>query len=480
MNTKMGTVEKGPRLKKFERLADRIERRILDGALAAGDRVPSVRETSHRENLSINTVLKAYELLERKGLLATKPQSGFYVLGRPEERSLRPSEGTSFPVDVKIPDLLGLLIDASKDKSPYQFGAAYLAPDLYPSDDINRLTRRILREFPRTASTYELSPGMFEYRRRISKLLSDVDARVPPEEILATNGGAEAISLALRAVCKPGDTVVTESPLFFGTLQAMEGLGLRVLEISSHPATGIDLDELRVALKKHRVAAAVLMPNFSNPLGSAMDDDSKREVVRLMVHHGVPVIEDDIYAELPFRGERPKPLRSFDDSGLVITCSSFSKTVSPGLRIGWIAPGRFHKEVRRLQLSTTMASGTLSQKVMAHYAGSKTYAANLRELRLLCSINVHRTAQEVLEHFPEGTRVSLPRGGFLLWVELPRKIDSVELYRRAIARKISFSPGILFSATSRYRNFLRLNCGNVWSPRIEEGLRILGSLAKKS
>lgn len=466
-------------MKKFEQLAAQIERQIREGVFEPGEKILSVREMSHKKNLSINTVLKTYELLEQKGLLATKPQSGFYVLGRQEDKVLRASQGASIPIDVKVPDLLGFLIDASKDKSLVQFGAAYLAPDLYPSGHINQLTRQILRESPHTATTYELSPGAFEYRRQISKLLAKAGCHVPAEEVLATNGGAEAISLALRATCKPGDTVITESPLFFGTLQAMEGLGLKVLEIKSHPVFGIDIEQLRKALKRHKVAAAVLMPNFSNPLGSAMSDEGKREVVDLLVREGVPTIEDDIYAELPFRGDRPKPLRAFDDSGLVVTCSSFSKSVSPGLRIGWIAPGKFYKEVRRLQLSTTMASGTLSQKIMARYAASKNYERNLRKLRLLCSISVNRTAQEVLNHFPEKTRVSLPQGGFVLWVELPKKIDSVELYRKAVTRGVSFSPGVLFSATRQYRNFLRLNCGNVWSPKVEDGLRTLGALAKK-
>ena len=466
-------------MKKYEQLADELERQSREGLLEVGEKIPSVRAMSKKKALSINTVLAAYELLERKGLLATKPRSGFYVLSRQEDRLPRVSQGTNIPIDAKIPDLLGILIDSSKNRDFVQFGAAYLAPELYPTEHINQLTRQVLREFPHISSTYELSPGAFDYRRQISKLLADAGCHVPVEEILATNGGAESISLALRATCKPGDTVITESPLFFGTLQAMEGLGLKVLEVRSHPTFGIDIEQLRKALKKHKVAAAVLMPNFSNPLGSAMSDSGKKEVAKLLVHHGVPTIEDDIYAELPFQGARPKPLRAYDDSGLIITCSSFSKTVSPGLRIGWIAPGRFYKELRRLQLSTTMASGTLSQKIIARYVASNSYERNLKKLRLHCAIQVHKTAQEVLSHFPDGTRVSLPQGGFVLWVELPKKIDAVELYRKSIAKKISFSPGILFSATTQYRNFLRLNCGNVWHPKIKENLRTLGNLAKR-
>lgn len=466
-------------MKKFELLADELEGRIRKGLLAPGERITSVREMAQRKGLSINTVIQAYERLELKGLLTSKPQSGFYVLGCPKDKEVKVLAKTAaIPVDIHIPDLLGLLIDTSKDESLVQFGAAYLALTLYPTAQINQLCRQVLRESPETVSSYELSPGSFEYRRQISRQFARMGCNVSPQEILATNGAADAVSLALRATCKPGDTVVTESPLFFGTLQSMEGLGLRVIEIPSHPNSGIDLDQLERALRMHQVSAAVLMPNFSNPLGSAMCDADKQALVSILNRYNVPAIEDEIYGELYFHGERPKPLKFFDETESVITCSSFSKTVSPGLRIGWIAPGKYYQEIRRLQLSTTMAAGTLSQKVMARYLASKQYEKNLKRLRLHCSIHVHKMAQAVLRHFPEGTRISLPQGGFVLWVELAKAKDTVELYRQASAKNITFSPGVLFSAIGQYRNFLRLNCGIEWSSKVEESLKTLGNLAK--
>ncbi len=468
-------------MNKFEQLADELAEQIHKGILAPGERITSVRAMARETGLSINTVINAYELLERKGLLASRPQSGFYVLGYPYAKQIQTLAETSvIPVDIKTLDLLGLLIDNSKDESLVHFGTAYLAPSLYPTTQINQLTRHVLRDSPETISSYELSPGNFEYRRQISRQLSHMGCKVLPEEILATNGATEAVSLALRVTCKPGDIVVTESPLFFGTLQAMEGLGLSVIEIPSYPSTGIDLEMLEVVLKKHKVSAVVLMPNFSNPLGSAMSDTDKETLVAILNRYNVPAIEDDIYGEIYFHGQRPKPLKAFDEMGSIITCSSFSKTVSPGLRIGWIAPGKYYPEIRRLQLSTTMAAGTLSQKVMAQYLLSKQYEKGLMSLRLHCSIHAHKMAQRVLNHFPDNTRISLPQGGCVLWVEMPKGIDTVELYRKAISKNITFSPGILFSATGQYRNFLRLNCGIVWSSKIEQGLKTLGNIAKNN
>lgn len=466
-------------MKKFERLVDELAHMIRLGHLRSGEKMPSVRAMSRQKQLSINTVLKAYECLERQGLLASKPQSGFYVLGRPNAHLVQvAAPHPMVPVDVKIPELVNLLIDTSKNTQMAQFGAAYLDPSLYPSEVLTRLTRQVLREFPDAIASYELSPGAFDYRRQIARQLNRVNCPVAPEHILATHGAAEAVSLALRAVCQPGDTVVAESPLFFGTLQAMEGLGLRVIEVRSDPQSGVDLDQLQRAIKRHRIAAGVFMPNFSNPLGSAMPDLKKQALVELMVHHQIPVIEDDIYAELPFQGDRPKPLKAFDPDGSVLTCSSFSKTVSPGLRIGWIAPGKYESHVRRLQLSTTMGAGALAQKIMATYLASRQYEKNLRALRLHCSIHVRKMAQQVLEHFPAGTRVSLPQGGFVLWVALPKKLDAVALYRAALPHGIAFSPGVLFSATGQYRHCLRLNGGVAWTEPVETALKTLGILAK--
>ncbi len=468
-------------MKKFEVLVQEMELLIQEGLLLSGEKIPSVREMSETHGVSINTVLKAYLELERKDFIQSRPQSGYYVMGGREERQLKGiSHRSVLPGNIKTCDLVSSVIDVSRSKGLTQFGAAYVHPDFYPSADIRKVTRQVLRENPEVISSYELSPGSLDYRRQVARQLRALGCKIDSEDLLATTGAAEAVSVALRATCSPGSIVIAESPIFFGTIQALEALSLRVIEVRSDPIHGIDLDQLKEALKKHKISAAVVMPNFSNPLGSAMPDEKKSELVKLFEHHDIPLIEDDIYAEIPFQGPRPKPLKAFDESGIVITCSSFSKTISPGLRIGWIAPGKYYDQVRKLQLSSTMGAGALAQKVLCNYLSSRQYEKNLRSLRLNCSIEVRRMSQEVLKYFPEETRVSSPQGGFVLWVELPKDVDSVELYQKSLEKKISFSPGIMFSADGvLYRNYLRLNCGNPWDEHKEDAIKTLGLLARK-
>lgn len=465
-------------MKKYERLIEQIENHIKSKNYLVGERIPSVREMSKISGFSINTVLKAYETMEMRGSIITKPKSGYYVTEPINLKQVSTSIGATIPVNVNTPDLINLLMDTSRNNQIYQLGTAYLPSDVYPTKDIIQFANKIIKEFPDTPSKYEISPGSFEYRRQIARLLYSCGCEINSDQIIATNGGAEAISLALRSVCNKGDTVITESPLYFGTLQAMESLGLKVLEIQTCPRFGIDITQVKKQIGKQKIGAAVVMPNFSNPLGSLMADSDKKELINILLKFGIPIIEDDIFGEIPFFGDRPKPLRSFSDSELIITCSSFSKTVSPGLRIGWISPGKFYDKVKQLQLSSTLAAGSLSQKIIAQYLISKKYENNLSRLRSYCALGVNRTTQTVLNYFPEGTKVSTPKGGYLLWVELPSQIDSIILYKLAIQSNISFSPGVMFSAANTYRNYLRLNCANNWNVKTEESLIKLGHLAK--
>jgi DNA-binding transcriptional MocR family regulator len=465
-------------MNKPEALAAEIEQQITRGLLMPGERIRSVREMSRHKKLGLNTVIRAYEVLEDRGLIVTRAQSGSYVLGpRPKSGVTAPRARPSLPKKVDVPELVSLIFESARDREVVPLGAACLAPELYPCEAINRFTRRVLREEPRLLGSYALPPGDFEYRRQLSRRLEKAGCFVDPAELVATNGAMEALGLALRATCAPGDTVLIESPQYFGILQALQQLQLRVVELPSHPEDGVDLGQVEEALRKFPVSAALFIPNFSNPMGALMRDEKKAALVELLARHDVPLIEDDIYAELSFQGTRPKPLKAFDRKGRVLTCSSFSKTVSPGLKVGWLAPGRYLEKVKALQLSSSMGCGSLSQRVMAGYLASREYERHLKYLQVHFSLQRERFSRVLLSHFPAGTRVTEPKGGFVLWVELPNRVDSVELYRRALEQGISISPGILFSASGRYRNYIRLNCGNAWTAPLERALVHLGELA---
>ncbi|WNG17935.1 PLP-dependent aminotransferase family protein [Cystobacter fuscus] len=465
-------------MKKYERLAAELEVQISSGLVGPGERLDSVREMSRLKKVGLNTVVRAFELLEDRGLIVARPQSGFYVLGpRTPSGVTTPRLRLSLPKEVSVPEMVSSVFESAREQGWIQLGAACLAAELYPCESLNRFTRRVVREQPRLVGTYELPPGHFEYRRQISRRLERSGCFVEPSELVATNGAMEALGLALRSTCSPGDTVLIESPQYFGILQALQQLQLRVVEVPAHSTDGVALERVEEALRKFDISAGLFIPNFSNPMGALMSDEKKAALVELFSRYDVPLIEDDIYAELSFQGSRPKPLKAFDTQGCVLTCSSFSKTVSPGLRVGWLAPGRYLEKVKALQLSSTMGCGSLAQHVMASYLASREYERHLGDLRLHCSLQMERFSRLILSSFPEGTRLTQPRGGFVLWVELPKRVDSVELYRRALEEGISISPGVLFSASGGYRNYIRLNCGNRWTAPLERGLSRLAELA---
>jgi DNA-binding transcriptional MocR family regulator len=283
----------------------------------------------------------------------------------------------------------------------------------------------------------------------------------------------------VRAVATPRDTIARDSPTYFGLLQILESMGVKAREIPTHPREGISLEALEFALDRSRIAAVIAMPNAQNPLGFTMSDDNKKRLVKLLDKRGVPLIEDDVYGDLHHGDERPLPAKAFDRSGNVMLCSSFTKTVAPGFRLGWVAPGRWHANVQMLKFINSVGSPELLQMAVAEFLASGGYDRQLRTLRRVFRDQVSHVSAAVSEHFPSGTRSTRPAGGFILWVELPEGCDSEELFRQAIRNNISLGPGVLFSATDRYRNCIRMGCAEPWSPRIEQAIAKLGGLAQR-
>jgi DNA-binding transcriptional MocR family regulator len=320
--------------------------------------------------------------------------------------------------------------------------------------------------------------GVEELRREIARRALEAGCTAAAGDVVVTCGCAEAITLCLRALTRPGDTVAVESPTYFGTLQAIEVLGLKALEIPVDPLTGIRVEALGEALARGGVAAVVVAPNVHNPLGCVMPDERKRELVALLAAHGVPAIEDDTYGELYFGPTRPRSLQAFDRAGLVLSCGSFSKTLAPAYRVGWTIPGRYRDRVIHLKLATTAGTSAPPQLAIADYLASGGYEQHLRRLRRTFEGTVDRLFFEVAERFPEGTRISRPAGGFLLWVQLPEGTDTVELQRRALARGLSVAPGPAFSASGEYRNCMRINAGYAWSERTRQALDLLARLVR--
>ena len=473
-------------MKRYERHADAIAQLIHSGALRPGDRVPSVREASRTRGISPSTVFEAYYLLEAQGLIHARPRSGYYVSARLPAAEARPAEPlpsqpAATSTGVAISDLVFEVLGQARDRDLVPLGSAFPGLELFPLERLARCLASGMRRLDPWSIVQSLPPGDERLRQQIALRYGLHGMGVDAQEIIITNGAMEALNLCLEAVTQPGDIVVVESPTFYAALQALERLNLQALEVATHPRDGIDLAALAEALERHppqRVKACWLMPSFQNPLGSLMPEHSKRALVALLARHQVPLIEDDVYGELHFAPHRPPPAQAFDAEGLVMHCSSFSKSLAPGYRVGWVAAGRFATRVQRLKLMTTLSAATPSQQALSEYLAQGGYDRHLRQLRRSLAQQQHTALAAIARHFPPGTRVSRPEGGYFLWVELPPQVDALELHRLALRQGISLAPGQLFSADQRFAHCVRINYGHPAQDRFEAALETLGGLAK--
>jgi DNA-binding transcriptional MocR family regulator len=463
----------------YETVADSISGMISAGTLRPGERVPSVRRLSTQRKVSVATVLRAYEVLENRGLIEAKPNAGYYVRHRmpvADEPSI-----SNPPKAAQLVGISALVQDVLDSRRPgvMSFGTACPPPEYMPTGKLQRLTSSIARRKPLALTQYVLPPGNEELRRQIARRSLDLGCNLAARDIIVTNGAMEAMNLCVRAVAKPGDTIALESPTYFGLLQTLESLGIKALEIPTHPREGISLDALEFALERSKIAAVIAMPNAQNPLGFTMSDENKKRLVRMLDKRGVPLIEDDVYGDLHYGDERALPAKAFDRTGNVMLCSSFTKTVAPGFRLGWVAPGRWHAQVQMLKFINSVGCPELLQLVIAEFLASGGYDRQLRSLRRVFRDQVAHMSTAITESFPAGTRITRPAGGFILWVELPEACDSVALFRLALRNNISFGPGVLFSATDRYRNCIRIGCAEPWSPKVAQAVARLGELVRK-
>jgi DNA-binding transcriptional MocR family regulator len=464
---------------RYAELADTLEAQVQNGTFRAGDRLPSIRQLNSETGLSISTVYQAFIELEKRGVVIAREKSGYYV--KPMLDNILPapqtSAATAVPQKVTINTMAFALMEAMVNPRVLQLGGALIAADLLPGRTLANLTKSMTQtELITGFTTYEHYMGHEPLRRQIAKRSTLFCGKASLEEIVVTNGCMEAVSLCLKAVAATGDTIVVESPTFPWFLQIIEDLGMYALEIPSLSHDGIDLTLLGKAIRRHTVKAAILVPNFNNPMGFQMPDDKKAVLVSMLCGNGIAIIEDDIYGELYFGTKRPTTLKALDPKGMVLYCGSFSKTVSPGLRVGWTMPGRFLDKVRRLKVNQTLAEPTLTQYVLTQFMHSGRYDRHLRTLRTCLKNQVSNTALAVAQHFPAGTKISAPKGGLCLWVQLPASIDSLELFRRAMEKKIAVLPGIICATTDAYRNCIRISCGMPWSRQLDQGLRTLAGI----
>ncbi|WP_312944584.1 aminotransferase-like domain-containing protein [Stutzerimonas kunmingensis] len=465
----------------YRALAGKFAEAIDQGLLPPGSRLPSVRTCSVQHGTALNTVTAAYRLLEAMGLVEARHKSGYFVRSRlPSlQRSLQ-EKPVDFQKAESADDLVSLMLRHQGQEGVVDTALACPSGEaLYPGAKLSRLTCRLLRRRPYHTDRYALPPGSSLLREEIARRGLRLGMELSADNVIITHGAMEALQLSLRAVTRPGDTVGVESPTFFNLYPLMQGLGLNILEIPTHPEGGISLDALESLLVQNRLAAIVAMPTVHNPLGFSMSVCAKRRLAQMVNSYQIPLIEDIIYAELQYSEPLQPTVKAFDHGGWVIVCSSYTKTLAPDYRIGWLEAGRFHNALRRIKFASSVAESTLLSEAVGLFLASGDYDVHLRSLRRRYALQTEAVRGAVARYFPKGTHATRPTGGFLLWVELPETVDSHELFHKALKEKILIVPGQMYSNGSRFARCLRLSCCQPVDEHFLSGVKRLGTIASE-
>ena len=437
-----------------------------------------MRQLRATRHVSASTVLHAYRLLEDRGLIVTRPRSGHFVSDEPPAPPAEPraAEATQAPTDVAVTDLLFDYLESLRNRSHVQLGTAFPSPLLYPLSKLAQTVATTARRLDPWRTVDDLPPGNRDLRRHIARRFLEVGAHVDVDEIVITSGASEALMVCLLSATRPGDVVAIESPVFYAALQACETAGLVAVEIPVHPATGMDLDALEQAIGRHPIKLCWAMPTFQNPTGALMPVARKQALVGLLARHGIPLLEDDVYAELYFGAQKPPPAKAFDEHGLVMHCGSFSKALAPGYRVGWAAAGRLARSVRRNKFLYSIETNVIAQDAIAEYVRHGGYEHHLRGLRSALRDQLAEMLRAITRYFPADVKVSRPEGGYFVWLELPPGVNAMELHRRCLAEGICIAPGPLFSPNGGFASYVRLNFGHPWSQRIERAVAHVGKV----
>lgn len=466
------------RMKRYEKFAEQIAELIRSGMLAPGEKVPSVRHASRTYGVSPSTVFQGYYLLEDRGLIQARARSGYFVreLARHSLAEPQTSQTPTQTTEVDVSELVFSVLASLKDPGTVPFGSAFPSPQLFPLARLARSMAHSLRDMQPQAVIADMTEGNPNLRRQIALRYRVSGVQLPQEELVITSGAMEALNLCLQCVTQPGDLVAIESPAFYATLQVLERLKLKAVEIPVNPREGIDLDVLSERLASLPIRSCWFMSSLQNPLGASMSDSKKEALYQLLHSHQVPLIEDDVYAELYYGSQPPKPVKSFDRDGLVMHCGSFSKCLAPGYRVGWVAGGRYAEQISRLKLMTTLSPSVPAQAALADYLQHGGYDRHLRKLRHALEVQQASMLASAARHFPASTKVTRPNGGYFLWFEFPEQVDALRLFQLALTEGISLAPGPIFSATRRFVNCARLNYGHAWDAQSEQAMAVLGRI----
>ena len=461
-------------------VADKIERYIKDNGLLPADKIPSVRKISKMFGVSISTVIQAFDLLTGRGVIISKERSGYYVNATKCNQIEPTLHKYSMPTHVEMNEMASTMMINAKKYAIANFSILSPVPEVLPVAKINKKIAEALRNPQNTAFGYPLIEGDPKLIDQIVRSTLQWSVPLKNNEVLITNGCMEAINLCLDVVTKEGDIVLIEKPSYQGILQSLDMHGLKALEIPVSLAEGIDLNLLQESLLHNKVAACLLMPRLNNPMGTSMSNDKKEQLLNILDQYDIPLIEDDALGELLFESySKNYPAKAFDTNRNVLYCSSFTKTLVPGFRIGWVCGGRYHEDLKKRKYATNIATNEMLQNALALYLETGQFENHLRKLRLETQKNLLKYVDAIQKYFPRLTRISIPQGGLSLWIELPANINTMQLQQIALSEKIGICPGNIFTTVNDFNHFIRLNYCTLWNKKTDDYLLKLGKICTK-
>lgn len=462
----------------YQQVIDFIEHQQKIGALHPGDKLPSLRKLSRQFDISVPTVKQAYIELERQGQVCAKPQSGYY-LQAVQARTLKPRPAKwaqCDPVEVQSRSMIEQVHAAVHLPDTVALGISNPIQAHPPDKALARLMRSVLSKVSEKAVSYGPVTGDAKLRMQLAFRYQEQGVEINPDDIVITNGAQEALSIALQCVAKRGDVIAIESPCFFGIIELIESLGMRALEVYTCTQDGVCLEDLMEAINQYEITACLFSTAINNPLGSMKTDEQRQAMVSLLERHDIPLIEDEVYSEIYFSASKPKPAQLYSEKGLVMTCSSFSKTAAPGYRIGWLLPGKFEEQAKRIKRAQSASTPMLQQWTLNEYLLSGDYDRHLCVLRKTLAYNCERMRALIAEHFPPEVCISKPLGGSVLWLRCQSHVKTGEFFQQALAQGVSFAPGAIFSPSGKYQNYMRVSYGVQWGEDVETAIKVLGQL----
>ena len=475
-------------MSKILKITQTLRQQFIDGHFRDMHQFMSVRALAAQYGVSINSANKILQSLEDLGFLISVPKSGFFVKHTPAIKSVKKTARPIFCANPLIKNRASQIrswAEMVSTQASVRLDLATASPDFYPTHQLQTLHNRLARHHPSMLTEYAIGGGFPPLRAQVAQQYNAVGCDLTVDDVLITHGATQALMLALQASTQAGDWVLIEAPTYFGFLPLLDSLQLHAVEMPIDVNMGLQPADIQAALKHaankgHTIRACLLQANFHNPTGASIAHHVRRELLDVCAAHEIAVIEDDTFGALPHVGaQRAAPLKALDTQHNVILCGSLSKLIAPGLRIGFVAGGRWAESIKALQHATAIACATLPQAVLSEFMHSN-YKAYLKKMRQVCQQSIAMARKIVSETFPKGTTMSAPQGGYLLWVILPAHCNAQKLLDAAMAQHgIAFAHGGLFSNLSAQQSSLRLNCALMAQSHEQEGLQKLGQIAEQ-